>query len=239
MLLARTNRPTNTEHLTVRRMGVQDLGFVIEQHKAHFPDNVFHRLGRRMLQCYYRTFLDSNHAVALVALIDGRPSGYLTGVLDTVKHRRLVKQFHAPSLAVASLLAALRHPLLAAGLVRRRIQIRRRPASKQPVAPTVTAVLSHVAVQTSTQRWGSGSALVDAFLHHCRDNQSREVWVATADNPEPAERLYLRRGFILTGRERTFDGRWIRLYKLELDTSERVVSQSETGRNHDEAGATS
>lgn len=229
----------DTEHLTLRRMGVQDLDFVLEQHKMHFPDNVFHRLGPRMLQCYYRTFLDSNHAVALVALIDGHPSGYLTGVLDTVRHRQLVKQFHKSSLAVASLLAALRHPLLAAGLVRRRVQVNRRPNSKQPDAPTVTAVLSHVAVQTSRQRLGSGSALVDAFLDHCRAVQSSEVWVATADDPEPSERLYLRRGFTLTGRDRTFDGRWIRLYKLDLDIRQRVVSEPETGKNHDDSGASS
>lgn len=239
MLLAPSKRPTDAHLLIVRRMGVQDLEFVLEQHETHFPDNVFHRLGRRMLQCYYRTFLDSNHAVALVALIDGRPAGYLTGVLDTVRHRQLVKRFHGPSLAVAGLLAAVRHPLLASGLVRRRMQVARRPTSKQPHPPTVTAVLSHVAVQTSAHRRGAGSALVDAFLDQCRDHQSNEVWVATADTAEPGERLYLRRGFTLVRRDSTFDGRWIRLYMLDLDTPRRAVGQRETGTNPHHPGAPS
>ena len=38
-------------------MNTADLGFVVREHRRHFPDGFFARLGRGFLREYYRAFL--------------------------------------------------------------------------------------------------------------------------------------------------------------------------------------
>lgn len=71
-------------------MARRDIAFVTTEHRAHFPENVMGRLGRPFLRRYYTTFLDTPYAVAIVAEVDGRPCGYLVGILDTGAHRKLL-----------------------------------------------------------------------------------------------------------------------------------------------------
>ncbi|MGD7707578.1 GNAT family N-acetyltransferase [Microlunatus sp. Y2014] len=203
--------------VVARRMNLPDLLWVMAQHRYHFPDNVIGRLGRGLLARYYRTFLDSPFAVATVIEVAGERAGYLVGVLDTTTHRRLLWRSHGQSLAVAAAAAFLRHPALGAGIVVRRLQLRlrRQPAETQAPAERI-AVLSHVAVHPDHQGHRLGPLLVDQFLASCSAAGTDRACVATADDAPRAARMYLRRGFVLTGRSRTFDGRMIRLYERAM-----------------------
>lgn len=198
------------DNMTVRRMGLADLAWVVAQHRTHFPDNVIGRLGLGLLTRYYRTFLDSTFAVATVTEVDGRRAGFLVGVLDTAAHRQLLWQFHGVSLVLATLRAFLHHPVLAVGIVRRRLALRLHPPP--PTPPEHVAVLSHVAVDPHSQGRGLGGRMVDHFLAAAATAGADRVCVATADHAPHAASLYLHRGFVLTSRSRTFDGRHIRLY---------------------------
>jgi ribosomal protein S18 acetylase RimI-like enzyme len=200
------------DSITVRRMGLADLAWVVAQHRSHFPDNVIGRLGLGLLTRYYRTFLDSTFAMATVAEVSGVRAGFLVGVLDTAAHRQLMWQFHGFSLGAATLRAFLRHPVLGAGILRRRLSLRLRPVRADPVLAERVAVLSHVAVDPARQGQGLGGMMVDQFLTAAAAAGADRVCVATADHAPRAARIYLHRGFVLTSRSRTFDGRYIRLY---------------------------
>jgi ribosomal protein S18 acetylase RimI-like enzyme len=204
------------DSITVRRMGLADLAWVVAQHRSHFPDNVIGRLGLGLLTRYYRTFLDSTFAVATVTEVSGVRAGFLVGVLDTAAHRRLMWQFHGFSLGLATLRAFLRHPFLGVGIVRRRLSLRLHPPAPMPAERV--AVLSHVAVDPDSQGRGLGVMMIDQFLAAAAAAGADRVCVATADHAPRAASIYLRRGFVLSSRSRTFDGRYIRLY--DRSTSE-------------------
>lgn len=212
-MVARDRADSSTEHsITVRRMGLADLPWVVAQHRSHFPDNVIGRLGLGLLTSYYRTFLDSTFAMATVTEVGGVRAGFLVGLFDTAAHRRLMWKFHGFSLGAAALRAFLRHPLLGAKILRRRLFLRLRPATPGPVTTERVAVLSHVAVDPASQGRGLGGMMLDQFLAAAAAAGADRVCVATADDAPRAARMYQHRGFVQTGRSRTFDGRYIRLY---------------------------
>lgn len=210
-------------HFQIRRMGLADLEFVVQEHLAHFPDNVFGQLGRRFLTEYYRTFLDGPHADAVVAMVAGTRAGYLVGVLDVREHRRLVRRFHSRRLAWYAARALARRPRMAGGLLRRRIAVRlaalRRSMRVAGVRAERVAVLSHVAVQPDAQGLGLGTAMILQFVQRATDARVATVSVATRAGETGAGGLYERLGWKLANERNTFDGRRIALYDLDLATA--------------------
>ena len=207
----------------IRRMGLGDLGFVVDQHLEHFPDNVFGQLGRRFLTEYYRTFLDGPHAEAVVAVHDGTPVGFLVGVLDVHEHRSLVRRFHARRLAWHAAAALVRRPLMAAMLLRRRIAVRLdrlRHARRDATAGTDgIAVLSHVAVARDHRGTGTGTGLILHFVAEAHTAGAHTVSLATQAGAAGAGSLYKSLGWRLARERDTFDGRRIALYDLDLRES--------------------
>ena len=218
----------NDPAVTVRRMGLGDLPFVLHQHLEHFPSNVFGRMGRLFLRRYYRTFLDGPEAAAYVVAVDERPAGYLVGILDTRRHRMLVKRHHGAALALTAVVGFARHPRLATALLVRRtaVRLRRVRGVSQPTnswggAPV--AVLSHIAVMSTVQGMGLGATLVDTFEKAARQAGAGRICLATLEGAGAAS-FYEQRGWRLTGTRQTFDGRRIRLYELRLTaSSERAL----------------
>lgn len=211
-------RPT----VTLRPMARRDISFVTQEHEKHFPENAMGRLGRPFLRRYYTTFLDTPHAVATIAETDGRAGGYLVGILDTREHRRLLLRRHGISLAATALLGSLLRPRLAFGLFARRVSLRvqrlrrRSQTTGTPSAPVRVAVLSHVATVKAMRGVGVGRELVTDFVETSRAHGADRISLATLDGPEGAGEFYARQGWQLQARRHTFDGRWIRLYDLEL-----------------------
>ena len=217
----------NDPAVTVRRMGLGDLPFVLHQHLEHFPSNVFGRMGLLFLRRYYRTFLDGPEAAAYVVAVDQRPAGYLVGILDTRRHRMLVKRHHGAALMLTAVVGSARHPRLATSLLVRRITLRLRrahgisePSTSWDGAPV--AVLSHVAVASTSQGMGLGGTLVDTFEKAARHAGAGRICLATLEGAAAAS-FYEQRGWRLMGTRQTFDDRRIRLYELRLTAaSERT-----------------
>lgn len=208
--------------VALRTMSRDDLTFVVSEHRAHFPENVMGRLGGPFLRRYYATFLDTPYAVATIAEIDGRPCGYLVGILETRAHRKLLLRRHGARMVAAALLGLLLHPRLASGLIARRVslrvqRLRERDETAGPrPAPVRVAVLSHVATVERMRGKRVGSAMVTDFVETSRARKADRVSLATLDGPGGAGEFYARQGWRLKARRQTFDGRWIRLYDLEL-----------------------
>ena len=204
----------------IRRMGLADLEFVVDEHLAHFPDNVFGQMGRRFLTEYYRTFLDGPHADAVVTVAEGVPVGYLVGVLDVHEHRRLVRRFHFRRLAWYAAGALARRPRMAAGLLRRRISVKlgalgSRARSAGGVSEGI-AVLSHVAVRPEARGLGLGTSMILQFMERAELAGARTISVATRAGDAGAGGLYSHLGWQLVNERDTFDGRRIALYDLDL-----------------------
>lgn len=63
---------------------------------------------------------------------------------------------------------------------------------------------------------GVGRVLVSDFVETSRASGAGRISLATLDGPDGAGRFYARQGWHLQARRQTFDGRWIRIYDLEL-----------------------
>lgn len=224
--------PSTLPRVPICEMLNGDIGPVAAMHGSTFPSNVWSRFGGGLLQSYLWLFLASPHAVALVARTsssDGElavrhaPTGYILGVLDPPAHRTWVRRHATHRLLRAAPTAAARHPLLTAALIRRRLAalLRRRtpvgagPASPEPAPPAPVAALSHVAVHRDRRGEGIGDALVDAFVSRAAESGAHRVDLATLDR-EGAGPWYEARGWWLHTQRKTFDGRWIRLYRRRL-----------------------
>lgn len=207
-------------------MGLGDLEFVVDEHLAHFPDNVFGQMGRRFLTEYYRTFLDGPHAEAVVTLVAGSRVGFLVGVLDIREHRRLVRRFHYRRLAWYAAAALAHRPRMAGGLMRRRIAVRlaRMQSRVRAIggAQDHVAVLSHVAVRPDAQGLGLGTSMILQFVDHARLAGASTVSVATRAGDAGAGSLYEHLGWEVVHERDTFDGRRIALYDLDLTTTRRA-----------------
>lgn len=207
---------------TLRPMVKADIPFVTEEHLECFPENVMGRLGRPFLRRYYATFLDTPYGVATIAESGGRPCGFLVGILDTRAHRKLLVRRHVVPLGGTVLLGTLLHPQLACRLFARRICLwlqRRRRGHHQTEAQAEVAkvaVLSHVATVGNKRGAGVGRALVIDFVQVAKASGADRVSLATLDGANGAGPFYDRQGWHLQARHQTFDGRWIRLYDLEL-----------------------
>lgn len=205
--------------VVLRRMTAADLPFVLDAHRAFFPDNLVGRLGAGFLDRYYQCFLSGEHAVATIAECDGEICGYLTGIVDVRRHRRLVMERYGRPMALLALRGLMLHPVLAVALVVRRSQtlarraIRRGAGSEQ--ADRV-AVLSHIAVSADARGLGIGDAMIRDFLERAQAASAVRACLATRDGPGGAGPYYERRGWRLISARRTVDGRQIRLYEIDL-----------------------
>jgi ribosomal protein S18 acetylase RimI-like enzyme len=207
-------------------MSPADLGFVVREHRRHFPDGFFARLGRGFLREYYRAFLTSAKSRTVVAELDGTPVGYLVGVTDPAAHRSHVVQHHGRTLVVRAVAAMLVRPSLAYRFLRTRVglytcKLLRRPRAHSggPVQAndaSVTAVLTHVAVAPEAQSIGIGSELIDHFDQEVAAAGCDRLALVTASGEHGAGPYYRRRGWMPRGERRTPDG-------MRLTTYERPV----------------
>jgi GNAT superfamily N-acetyltransferase len=211
-------------------MEPEDLPFVVAEHRAHFPDGFFARLGPRYLTAYTRTYLTSPYARAYIAEIGRTPVGFLVGVIDPARHREHVVGTHGRRLALRAALALCVRPLLALHFARTRLgryadkllpgrRTRRpEPANHLDVEGTdgITAVLNHVVVVDRIRSFGFGSALVRRFTEDAQYEECARVSLVTAAGTDGAGRYYERLGWRYAGETRTPEGRLIATYEYQL-----------------------
>lgn len=220
------------DEVALRRMGLQDLPFVVEAHLAHFGDGFFARLGPRFLGRYYRTFLDGPTAVAVIAETDGAPCGYLTGILHTRQHRTLLLRYHGTGLALSGCAAMMRRPRVGLTFVATRLPryvrgLRRslmRTAldagapERSADATTVgaPAVLSHVVVSEPRRLRGVGTRLVEHFLSEARQAGCSTAALVTLADPDGASAFYEARRWTRRSSLTTPDGKPLWRYTANL-----------------------
>lgn len=219
--------PLPVQGLLIRRMGLQDLAFVSAAHQAHFGDGFFARLGPRFLARYYRTFLDGPTAVALIAEMEGTRCGYLTGVLHTREHRKLLLRYHGPALAVRGSVAmalrprvgltflATRLPRYVRGL-RRGLAPQSTPTRNSPGGQT--AVLTHIVVDEPHRKRGVGRQLVDRFLAEAGQAGCTTAALVTLAEATGAAQFYEAHGWTRCGDVTTPEGKHLWRYTIPLHT---------------------
>lgn len=210
---------------SVREMKPVDLVFAAELHMRFFPDGFFPRLGRAFLIEYYRSFLDSPTATAIVAERDGAPCGYLVGMLNPVAHRREVVRRHGRRLALRAVGSLAVRPRLAVEFTRTRLHRygralfrQARPGAARPgtPGPSAPAVLSHVAVADPFRAAGAGTALVEHLVASARAAGRESVCLVTRSGDDGAGPFYTRLGWTLSGTRHTDDGLSLDYYTRSL-----------------------
>ncbi|MFE9503386.1 GNAT family N-acetyltransferase [Streptomyces anthocyanicus] len=209
-------------------MGPEDLPFVVAEHRAHFPEGFFARLGPRYLAAYTGTYLTSPHALAYIAEADGLPVGFLVGVTDPPAHREHVMHTHGRALALRAGAALSVRPGLALHFLRTRLSRYARalrPGRKGPEAEQsglssppdgTTAVLVHVVIVEQVRSLGLGSALITRFVQEAAAAGCARASLVTAAGAEGAGRYYEQLGWHCAGETRTPEGRLLMTYALPL-----------------------
>ncbi len=215
----------------LRPLDRRDLAFSAALHAQTLPHGFFADLGPRFLRGYHATFLDSSHAVALVATLGGHPAGALVGILDPAHHMQWVLRRRGMNLALRGALALAVRPRLALRFLRTRVgryahgwfRHRHRPQERAQAAESrPPAVLSHVAVVPSARGTGTGVALVEAFEEAARRSGATHAILTTLEGSEGAGPFYARLGWERTTTRRTHDGlpmeEWTRALTKENET---------------------
>jgi len=220
-------------------MSERDLPFVVREHRTHFPEGFFARLGDSFLHEYYRSFLTSPASRARMAEVGGTAAGYLVGITDPTAHRAHVLHVHGRRLVVHAVAAMLRHPNL--GLVfartrlrryaRRLLRLGRRAAvTGGPVSSTeAVAVLAHVVVTESAQSRGIGSTLIGWFDEQAARAGRDRLMLVTSSGPGGAGPYYERSGWTACGQHRTPDGVYLTTYRRDVGAHRRPAPDPREG----------
>lgn len=208
-----------------------DLPYVVREHRVHFPDGFFAKLGPAFLTAYYDGYAFSDGARAYVAEAQGRAIGYLVGVTDVVAHRRHMLRRHRRSMLLRGLAALAFRPRLAGNFLRTRVgrygrALLRRgeppsPDEQEPAARM--AVLTHVAVTQAERSQGAGSALVERFLTDAASAGCELVTLVTASGPGGAREYYSSRGWQERGNHEDGDNRWLTTFEWRFGVSPAVL----------------
>lgn len=211
----------------VRRAGRADLQFSASLHARALPHGFFVALGPGFLRAYYATFVDSPHAVALVASMQGHPVGALVGVLRPQAHLRRVLRRRGIRLVLLGAMALLSRPRSGWRFVRTRVAHytgawrRHRNTAEPKRSNRAAAVLSHVAVVPGARGAGVGSVLLSAFLEEIRIAGIERAVVTTLDGPDGAADFYRRHGWRDAGIRKDVDGICIRSFAIELKEAQQ------------------
>lgn len=198
-----------------------DLGFAVSQHLAHFPDGFFARLGPKFLEEYYRTFLTSPDACALVAEDPHGTVAYIAGVLRPGPHRSHVLDTHRWTLIRLATRSLTRRPRLLQLFLRTRSRVyarklvpRNRDASLHATVQ-IPAVLSHLVVDPSRQCQGIGRGLILGLSEAARRAGCNQMVLVT-EKGAPSESYYRHLQWTETGTHRTLDGKPVTSFRIDL-----------------------
>jgi ribosomal protein S18 acetylase RimI-like enzyme len=204
-----------------------DLLFCAALHVAELEHGFFTALGPRFLRAYHATFIDSPHAVSIVASIGGHPVGFVAGLLRPREHARWVLRRRGPRLAALGAAALLARPVAALRFARTRLARYVRTWRRhrgEPGPPTrhrgthggEPAALSHLTVAPGARGSGAGRRLTEAFADASRAAGAPHVALVTLEGQDGAGRFYARLGWQPGVLRITPDGRAMREWTLEV-----------------------
>ncbi|WP_395111476.1 GNAT family N-acetyltransferase [Actinomadura sp. SCN-SB] len=182
--------------LMLRVMEIGDVPQVADLHRRYLHQGFFVDLGERFLGHYYRTFVTSPAAVALVGECDGAFAGFLVGTVDERVHRRHVANLDRARLVRAGALSLSMRPRLTARFVRTRARRyaqgleQARQSGMQPRTPTTAGVLHHMAVDGARRRSGVGRMLARGFVALARTQGTRRLTLEVLEENRAARLFY-------------------------------------------------
>lgn len=177
--------------LQVVRLSGEHIEEVIRIHQAGMGYTLNSRLGRNHMRFLYDTVARDPGAYAAVALLDSRPTGVITGVLDAREFMgRLLRNMPLTRLAATALRLASRPALLAEW---RKGQVIAAPVTLNDIE--IRAVLTAIVVDPRAQGMGVGRALVKTFEGFLVAAGVMAYRLDTLINNELAIRFYERLGF--------------------------------------------
>lgn len=208
----------------VQPLGPEQLDFCVALHREALGHGFFVELGDRFMRGYYRTFLDSPHALALGANLAGQPVGFLVGAVRARAHSRWVFRHRGVTLAALALAGLVRNPRAAFRFARTRLmryasalrRHQRGEPGEQPARAGDPAVLTHVAVVPGARGTGSGRALVEAFMDAAGGAGAERALLTTLADEEGAGTFYARLGWHRSAIHSTADGRRVEEWTLDL-----------------------
>lgn len=210
----------------VRPLQRDDLPFCAQLHLDALPHGFFARLGPRFLRAYYASFLESPHAVALLAAVRGHPAGFLVGIVDPPLHRRWVLRHRGGWLAVLGATALAIRPSVAIQFLRTRVARyirtwrRHRPVDAPvPAGGMAPAVLSHVAVLPGARGSGLGAQLVRSFEQAAGRAGAPRAVLTTLAGAGGASDFYVRRGWRRTHTHTTPEGQHMEEWARDLSAT--------------------
>lgn len=208
----------------IRPLHRDDLRFCARLHLEALPHGFFAHLGPRFLRAYYATFIESPHAVALVAAVRGHPAGVIVGIIDPPLHKSWVLRHRGPWLALLGATALGARPSLAARFLRTRLSRyarswrRHRHGETPPAAGNgAPAVLSHIAVLPGARGSGSGARLVRSFEAAASRAGARRAVLTTVTGQDGAGAFYARLGWSRGADHTTPDGDHLEEWTRALD----------------------
>ena len=216
--------PASSPHqVQVRGMTTADLRFVAALHVAYLAHGLYPAMGPRFLRAYLHTYSVSPFGLALVALLDDVPVGYLVGTIDERAHVQHVVRRSGLRLGLLGFLALSMRPRVAWRFVRTRakryavagarLARSSTKVSTSSAASQRVAVLSHVAVEHAARGGGVGGALVARFVEDARSAGATAARLLTKADDGGAAGFYERLDWCPAGFVTDRDGiRWSRFH---------------------------
>lgn len=177
-------------------LGGAHMDEVIRIHLAGMGYSLNSRLGMDHMRFLYQTIAGDPDGYAGAAVVGDRPTGVVTGVLDSAKFTRaLLRKMPASRIAATALRLLLRPELL--------WEWRKGQVIAAPVflgSTEVRAVLTAIVVDRAIQGKGIGRALVEAFEQFLRTAGVFAYRLDTLIKNERAIRFYEDLGFLEVAR---------------------------------------
>jgi glycosyltransferase involved in cell wall biosynthesis/ribosomal protein S18 acetylase RimI-like enzyme len=192
----------------IRRATAADLTRIVTIHQKAFKNFFVTRLGAPFLRRYYELVLNYPTGIVLVSEEQGGLTGFVCGFRDPGDFYRLMWR-NRRAFALPALAALLRHPSLAANLIKAVHRIQTSAAQ----APPRSCELSSIAVAPEACGNGLGKALLQAFLQQSWSMDVQSVFLTTdATANEAANAMYREVGFQCARRFLQRRGRWMNEY---------------------------
>lgn len=186
----------------IRPIEAGDLDLLVRMHGELLPEGFFVSLGVPFMRTYYRTFIESPFAVALVAVDGGETAGAIVGTVHNNRHLAWVAGERRKMMMLAGLRGLVTHPLVAVRFVRTRLMryVRRllhlqsQGHAEASVGGDV-AVLTHVYTSPLLRRRGLGRSLVQAFEAETTAGGATEARLVTRAEAGGAGAFYVGLGW--------------------------------------------
>jgi ribosomal protein S18 acetylase RimI-like enzyme len=194
----------------IRPMADADTEAVVAVHLAAFPSFFLTFLGPGFLRELYRGIVADPTGLAYVALVSGRPVGFVAGTTMPARFYSRLARRRAIRFGIAALPAFLRRPSILPRLLRAF-------GKSGSAAPDESgrAELMSIAVLPGEQTRGGGAQLVARFADEAFERGASAVYLTTdALGNDAVNRFYLRCGFVLARSFTTPEGRTMHEYEL-------------------------